>query len=72
MRHNIRQRNQVQANVYRFHVNENNVEWAEYRLKILEMIMIVLVLIVVILLLVLSRQQSSGGRGAVAAVLALP
>lgn len=57
MRHNIRQRNQVQANVYRFHVNEDNSEWAEYRLKILEMIMIFLVLIVVVLLLVLSRQS---------------
>lgn len=53
----MRQRNQVQANVYRFQVNEDNFEWAEYRLKILEMVMIFLALIVVVLLLVLSRQS---------------
>lgn len=53
----MRQRNQVQANDYRFQVDEENIGWAEYRLKILEMIMIFLVLIVVVLVLVLSRQS---------------
>lgn len=57
VRQDVRQRNRVQANVYRFHVNEDNFEWAEYRLKILELIMVFLVLVLVVLLLVLSRQS---------------
>lgn len=57
VRHNIRQRNQAHANVYRFRANQDDVEWAEHRLKMLEVLMVLLVLLVAVLLLVPSRQS---------------